>query len=439
MGNKASLPVNEAIYHAAKTGKDVQLESILRNVQPDSRPDTLLEWQDEDGRTALIVAAAKGHFRCVEILLRHRANVQHMSKRKEGGTALHEAVFKHCNKRIIDTLLKYGASPFVENVTRFTAMDYAIVKRDAALLRMLEKYGYFSQYMRVRIRKNFGFSKAWVPKWVAVIPRYGCPLRPQQQSRRLLFIYNDSRSFDPISKVYLDGSDVKQVTGNSGEQQALLALHRSHVQPKGVAASRDNAGQWLINFRAQETSGDQVSVFIEAVNARTGVPVVAFEGEDDEALARRIARYGSADDHFRAEVRAEYPSATFASVPSIHPPEFEAPQDIFSPVRSEDDESVTASAPPLPPEYYAPPPQETIEEVVPHETYAPLGQESMELDDNNLCVICLDKPKSCGFVHGTSIHRCVCQECAETVQKSGDGLCPICRQRIEHVITDFFD
>lgn len=436
MGNKQSLPANEAIYHAAKSGRDVQLESILRNVQPESRPENLLEWQDEDGRTALIVAAAKDHLRCVEILLRYRANVQHMSKRKEGGTALHEAVFKHCNKRIIDALLKYGASPFVENVTRFTAMDYAIVKRDAVLLRMLERYGYFSQYMRVRVRKNLGFSKAWVPKWVAVIPRYGCPLRPQQQSRRLLFIYNDARSFDPLCKMYLDGSVISQVIGDNGEVQAMLALHQSHIQPKGVATSKSVQGQWIINFRAQQTSGDQVSVFIEAVNARTGVPVVAIEGEGGDAMDRRIARYGSADDHFRAEVHAEYPAASFASAPVIVPPEYEAPEDILSPARSVDDEYV-ASAPPLPPEFYGVP-EETTAEVTSHPTFAPLGQDSMEMDDDNLCVVCLDKPKCCGFVHGTSMHRCVCQDCAKRLQESGDGLCPVCRQKIEHVITDFF-
>ena len=134
-----------------------------------------------------------------------------------------------------------GASPFVENVTRFTAMDYAIVKRDAVLLRMLERYGYFSQYMRVRVKKNLGFSKAWVPKWVAVIPRYGCPLRPQQQSRRLLFIYNDARSFDPLCKMYLDGSVISQVIGDNGEVQAMLVrpitiIHCFNVNVTGPAS-----------------------------------------------------------------------------------------------------------------------------------------------------------------------------------------------------------
>jgi len=437
MGNKPSLPANEAIYHAAKNGRDVQLDTILRNVRPDTRPESLLEWQDEDGRTALVVAAAKDHLRCLEILLRHRANVQHMSRRKEGGTALHEAVFKHCNKRIVDMLLKYGASPFVENVTRFTAMDYAIVKRDAGLLRLLEKYGYFSQYMRVRIRRNFGFSKAWVPKWVAVVPRYGCPLRPQQQSRRLLFIYNDARSFDPICKVYLDGATVRQVVGDNGEVQALLALHHSHVQPKGVAASKDTAGQWIINFRAHERTGQQVAAFVDAIHSQGGSPVLAFDGENDEALARRLARYGSADDHFRAGVQAQVPAATFASAPILHPPEYEGPEDVLSPIRSEDEEQVAASAPPLPPDYYASAPQETNDHVTSQPTFDPLGQDSANMDDN-LCVVCLDKPKCCGFVHGTSMHRCVCQDCAKTLQESGDGLCPVCRQKIEHVITDFF-
>lgn len=436
MGNKPSLPANEAIYHAAKTGKDVQLDAILRNVQPDSRPENLLEWEDEDGRTALIVAAAKDHLKCVEILLRHRANVQHMSQRREGGTALHEAVFKHCNRRIVDSLLKYGASPFVENVSRFTAMDYAIVKRDAGLLRRLEHYGYFSQYMRVRIRKNFGLSKAWVAKWVAVIPRYGCPLRPQQQSRRLLYIYNDTRSFDPISKVYLDGSTVQQVVGDTGQVQAMLALHPSHVQPKAIAAS-NNTGSWIINFRANDTSVNQVALFIEAVNARHGMPIEAIDGEDDEALARRIARYGSTEDHYQVGVHPEAPVASFASAPSIRPPEYEVPEDTFSSIRSEDDEQEEASAPPLPPDFYGSAPQGPSS-VPSRPTFEQLGQDSMEMDDDGLCVICLDKPKTCGFVHGASMHRCVCKDCAKTLQESGDGLCPVCRQKVEHTITDFF-
>ena len=101
-------------------------------------------------------------------------------------------------------------------------MDYAIVRRDAGLLRRLERCGYFSQYMNLRVRRNFGLSKGWLPKWISIFPRYGCPLRPREPIRRILLVYNDARSYDPISKVYLDGATIRQVVGDNGQSQALL-------------------------------------------------------------------------------------------------------------------------------------------------------------------------------------------------------------------------
>jgi len=52
--------------------------------------------------------------------------------------------------------------------------------------------------------------------------------------------------------------------------------------------------------------------------------------------------------------------------------------------------------------------------------------------DGELCVICLTNPKEVGLLHGASLHRCVCKECAGMMRVGSP--CPMCRQTIERVI-----
>lgn len=435
MGNKTSLPANEAIYYAAKKGSSTELESILRNVRPDSDPAQLLEWQDDHGRTALIVAAAKDNIRCVELLLRHKANVQHTSRRPEGGTALHEAVNRQCNKRIVDLLLRYGASPFVENISRLTALDYAIVRRDSGLVRRLEGFGYFSQYLQVQVLKAFGLTKGWANRWIAVVPRHGFPLNPHDHLiRRVLMVYHDARSYEPLCRLYLDGSMVMPVTGNTGETQALLALHPTHAQPKAIATNKDSNGRWIINFRTSNPNLASVQSFIEALNVHNNIQFNTAEPPRPDGTWQAGA--GNHDHGHQVQSPTLYPPASAPPEMTVAVPEFREAEEIVSPVQESPDANTNPSAPPLPPEFSSDP-QDFGNPDAPPE-YTPLGMDSMEMQDDELCVICLDKPKSCGFVHGSSMHRCVCTDCAITIREHGDGLCPVCRQKIEHVITDVY-
>jgi hypothetical protein len=50
------------------------------------------------------------------------------------------------------------------------------------------------------------------------------------------------------------------------------------------------------------------------------------------------------------------------------------------------------------------------------------------------CVVCLDAPPQMGLKHGGSVHRCVCYQCAVALVRTGEGHCPLCRQRIEEVL-----
>jgi hypothetical protein len=50
------------------------------------------------------------------------------------------------------------------------------------------------------------------------------------------------------------------------------------------------------------------------------------------------------------------------------------------------------------------------------------------------CVVCLDAPPQMGLKHAGTVHKCVCYDCAVELVHKGDGLCPLCRQRIEEVL-----
>ncbi|GFH05541.1 hypothetical protein HaLaN_00021, partial [Haematococcus lacustris] len=68
MGNTSSS-LEEWVYDAAASNDSITLQKLLDRVQSqqpvvDRR---LLDFRDGDGRTPLIVAAAKNHQRCVEL------------------------------------------------------------------------------------------------------------------------------------------------------------------------------------------------------------------------------------------------------------------------------------------------------------------------------------------------------------------------------------
>ncbi|DBA84967.1 TPA: hypothetical protein ACH3X2_005708 [Trebouxia sp. C0005] len=59
-------------------------------------------------------------------------------------------------------------------------------------------------------------------------------------------------------------------------------------------------------------------------------------------------------------------------------------------------------------------------------------------DERDSCVICMAAPVQAGFLHGSSVHKCVCRECAKDLWSSGHRTCPVCRETIQQVILNFY-
>ena len=56
-------------------------------------------------------------------------------------------------------------------------------------------------------------------------------------------------------------------------------------------------------------------------------------------------------------------------------------------------------------------------------------------EEEALCVICLTAQRTAGFLHGLTVHRCVCTGCSRMVPLGAP--CPLCRQPVERIIGVF--
>lgn len=485
MGNKQSIPAPELVYRAAKAGNASELEALAREArslgpEAEGRRRELLEWRDDKGRTPLVVAAGKDQKDCVEVLLQCGANVQHQSMTKEGGgSALHVAVHKQCSKEIIDALLRFGASPFVENAGGFTALDYAIMRKNTALIRRLESLGYFADYLKIKTSALLGLNKKWAPRWVVILPRHPSPYLPanQQMMRKLLLVYNDAQQFEPSSKMYLDGARAATTTlPDSDEKQCVLRLHVSHSPPKGgnLSLGGDSRSGVEVYLRPSSRDANVLNQFVRMVNNASSASTHHQTSLPPLHQMPTNPVPPSGDQRSDAEIAAELSRALNGGVnmigtstgpfPYIAPPGLDrrntAPpeQQEAVPGAGAPPHETTPSAPPMLPS--APPMDDSdpfissapaagtddvggawgghgVAVVNPYQANN-FGGERGHDEDDVLCVICLSAKKEAGFVHGNSVHRCCCVECARDIMEHGGKKCPICRQEIEHVIEHFY-
>lgn len=87
----------------------------------------------------------------------------------------------------------------------------------------------------------------------------------------------------------------------------------------------------------------------------------------------------------------------------------------------------------------SPPPTTAQAPVQPQAVDSPLSPAiANEEDEAGHCVICLAAPATAGFLHGESVHKCCCRECAQDLKKARVPTCPMCREPIDHVIFNFY-
>ncbi|KAK9816586.1 hypothetical protein WJX72_002286 [[Myrmecia] bisecta] len=428
--------------------------------------------------------AARGNTACVELLLRYGANVHSVSSGPEATQAIHEATARS-HSGVVDVLLRYGANPFVENGRGMTSVDLAIVSKNVGLLRRLEQQARFAGWLTMKVPRYLGLGAEWKARWVVIMPRYPHPAvpAPDQVVRTLLVCYKpvdpgsaaSGKGAGPSCKCWLDGARARLVTGSQGSRimQCALSLHHSHGPPSGAHATGE-PGSVTLHLRPVDPSPGAAEVLRRFMQVcadsqprsqpgppaagplpQGGLPLIqpamrpsatpyapaasdlipahapppapahpstSHTGETDEELARRLqAQYdaeaaGTLLDHADGANLSQLAGQLFAPHKTT----------IAAPLPAQPAASVP-SAPfaPMPGPFpgLVPPPA--------------ASQAAVQDDDDDLCVICLEKPCEAGFVHGNSVHKCCCKACAEDLQGKLAG-CPVCRQRIDHVILNFY-
>lgn len=126
-----------ALHWAAYTGREECLEILLGDSSDKSSSILLTESQTEDGKTALHIAALRGHLNFIRSLISYGADINAVSS--NGWTALHYALTSNqkdvCNYLLIEKIK--AEAPDMQGKTVF---DVAEQYKRKWFLEMFEKY-----------------------------------------------------------------------------------------------------------------------------------------------------------------------------------------------------------------------------------------------------------------------------------------------------------
>lgn len=547
MGNSASIP--ERVYKAVKANNVFELQDLINQWRRVGSVDARTKqayfcWVDSDGRTPLMLAAAKNYYQVAKLLLENGADVRAHTNKGQG-SAIHEAV-AHRNETMVELLLQHGANPFEENHISKTAYDLAAAPAGLSILRSLEKFAMFTGYVQVKVSTLGGLSWKLADRWAVVFRCYtrrrGANLQETTQAHIALWLFKDKASYEPRTKVWLDGAKTNSL-GNSGD--GFIRLHPTHEEPRNVATKFDKGYMIFIRLSSNPANVNPTQRYTDFVNACNGhdratppaplpepdsvsspsvfglppahpfsaphsdttgpsyrpfdwnVPsaetaaVHARPGESDEEFARRLSGPGAGPftgpptrtgapsgapsasvpaapaERFSAPPVSAPPPATvapagnpFAAHAALHPAGSSSSAGTISPATSlqpplshptrvgeSDPGAEEPSAPPLYPAVPAagpPPSMAAFISTPPTSSTAPsrtstissatLTRRTEEEDDT--CVICLTNDREVGFLHGATVHKCVCRECAQALGSTCTQ-CPMCRQRVERIIGVF--
>lgn len=179
------------------------------------------------------------------------------------------------------------------------------------------------------------------------------------------------------------------------------------------------------------------------VNSMTALP-----GESDADFASRLASAISAHTgHDQATLSTSQPRASSASAATgTTPHSTNTGSSPTTPAGAHLGALAIWGATPLPTSISAPmagSPAPPVPLMQPQSPSAPPLQPQVSISassggdaaEERQCVICLSAPREAGYLHGASLHLCVCRDCCKSVRPGAP--CPLCRQPVERVIDVF--
>ncbi|KAJ9532557.1 hypothetical protein QJQ45_010637 [Haematococcus lacustris] len=429
----------------------------------------LLAFRDGDGRTPLMVATAKNHQRCVQLLLQHGACVLCMTRLAEakGGTALHEAARNgDTHASVCELLLRYGANPFLTNTAGRTPLDEAMLAGSFTIMDRMRWKAMWLGMVAIKVGGGGNASKQRKDDAALASRRASRTVVPDPKGKQVgqsgagekgrqgiggvgeagveleLWVFRDKKSLKPSCRVLLYGATCLWATPSD----VVLRLHPSHKQPEGDMVARCDRGYCL--FLRPVSSATQVHYLdtlvaladpsaLQRPHATAPAPPLTPPGPrpPTPSVSLNPAPSGSG-------AGLEWARSPFAAAPmgwgqewmeQLHALPGESELDFAARVvlamgeqQGHGQEGPAQSPPPRAP---APPPL-----VSQPQRASPSAPTLTEEEDSQLsCVVCLSAPRAVGLLHGSTVHKCVCRECAARIE-TGIALCPLCRQTVERVL-----
>jgi hypothetical protein len=448
-----------SLFEAAKANDVAKLRDLLARLpQQGQGPHSATQWLEyEDvitGWTSLMVAAAAGYAECVHLLLGAGAVVGHADR--WGRTALHLAA-QNAHVTPVQMLLQAGADPFVEDCKGYTTLDFALkldpVANSISIVHMIEQRAHFSGWLNMKVVRFAGFRRIWERRYCLITPRrHNRRMHPDDAATYMLLTWFRSPSdFTVLGKVWLNGAEAV-LDQRDSEPELTLTLQRNHERPSDAFVVTDTNGRHSLFLRGPDSSAEAAAALRSAAGlipssqpaqqrpppaaGRFAAQPPASSGPapgprlpeapqpqpvshgrtpslaEDEALARRLqaeedARGASAGAASGSQQAAPQRGRAEVPDPGLYP-------DI--------DKNAQPTAPPM----TAP-------------LHEPLPSGGKAVAEDSLCVICQEFEATCGFLHGSSVHKCACKSCARLYQQpNAPKTCPMCRQDIQQVILDIF-
>nr|BCL66189.1 hypothetical protein [Volvox reticuliferus] len=281
MGTSQSLP--EKVLSAVQRNDVCSLQALLSNLNLSGANNSaartaVLEYHDKDGRTPLLVAAAKNHYQILQQLIQLGADVNYVNpSRYSAGSALHEAAARRY-EGTVELLLAAGASPFTANAAGRTALDEAVLSGHTGVVRAIEKYAEFSGVVAFKTQTMGGLSSKYKARWAVLMPyfpfghgREGSSANQAQgrssmdvlKPRRCLWLYKDKSSASPRCRLWVDAAATVLTNGPAGTE-GTLRLHTSHGEPIGDLAASFSHG-YCVAFRPVDLTPNATSAFHKLV------------------------------------------------------------------------------------------------------------------------------------------------------------------------------
>ncbi len=128
----ARVEMERNFFEAVRNGYTDAVDDMIR-IEP-----SVVHWHDDDGLTALMIAATNGNVDLVEVLLDQQADANVVNKNRS--TALMFAAY-HGHRRIVDLLIQHGADVNALNVNGSTAlMSAAWQGHGAVVVQLMDAY-----------------------------------------------------------------------------------------------------------------------------------------------------------------------------------------------------------------------------------------------------------------------------------------------------------